>query len=71
MLLCPPDGTMAWFDELLDTWMGVCRSSGVVVLTAEGWKIKHYHLSIAVPNDAVQDYLKILEKPKQEEKKKD
>ena len=66
-----PDGTMAWFDELLDTWMGVCRSSGVVILTEEGWKIKHYHLSIAVPNDIVQDYLKILEKPKEEEKKKD
>ena len=63
------DGTMAWFDELLDTWMGVCRSSGVVILTEDGWKIKHYHLSIAVPNDAVQDYLKILEKPKATEKK--
>lgn len=63
------DGTMAWFDELLDTWMGTCRSSGVVVLTENGWKIKHYHLSIAVPNEVVQDYLKILEKPKEEEKK--
>lgn len=56
------DGKLAWFDELLDTWMGVCRASGVVVLTTEGWKIKHYHLSIAVPNEAVNDYLDILKK---------
>ena len=56
------DGKTAWFDELLDTWMGDCRSSGVVVKTKEGWKIQHYHLSIAVPNDVVQDYLKLLKK---------
>ncbi|MFK7937644.1 MAG: nuclear transport factor 2 family protein [Saprospiraceae bacterium] len=54
------DGQTAWFDELLDTWMGACRSSGIVTKTAEGWKIQHYHLSIAVPNDVVQDYLKLL-----------
>lgn len=55
------DGQTAWFDELLDTWMGVCRSSGVVAMTKEGWKIKHYHLSIAVPNDVVQDFIKLVE----------
>lgn len=66
------DGKLAWFDELLDTWMGACRSSGVVVMTEDGWKIKHYHLSIAVPNDVVEDYLKILKEPKEEtEDKKD
>ncbi|MEW7278044.1 nuclear transport factor 2 family protein [Aquimarina sp. 2201CG1-2-11] len=43
----------AWFDELLDTWMGICRGSGVLTKTNKGWKIKHYVLSIAVPNDNV------------------
>lgn len=53
------DGEIGWFDETLDTWMGVCRGSGVVVLTDEGWKIKHYVLSVAVPNDKIDAYLEI------------
>ena len=56
------DGQMVWFDELLDTWMGDCRGSGVLKRYPEGWKIEHYHLSIAVPNDVVNDYLKIIGK---------
>ncbi len=51
------DGKLAWFDETLDTWMGVCRGSGVVVLTTDGWKIKHYVLSVAVPNEKIDAYL--------------
>lgn len=51
------DGKLAWFDETLDTWMGVCRGSGVVVLTPEGWKIQHYVLSVAVPNEKIDAYL--------------
>lgn len=54
------DGQMAWFDELLDTWMGTCRSSGVVRLIDGEWKIAHYHLSIAVPNDKVDEYLELI-----------
>lgn len=56
------NGRTAWFDELLDTWMGDCRGSGVLVKTDNDWKITHYHLSIAVPNEKVQGYLKLLEK---------
>lgn len=47
------EGKTAWFDELLDTQMGICRGSGVLENTAEGWKIKHYVLSIAIPNGNV------------------
>ncbi|MGV6844904.1 MAG: nuclear transport factor 2 family protein, partial [Lutibacter sp.] len=36
---------LAWFDEILDTWMGVCRGSGVVIKKGNVWKIKHYVLS--------------------------
>ncbi|MBS9766494.1 MAG: nuclear transport factor 2 family protein [Flavobacteriaceae bacterium] len=45
---------MAWFDELLDTWMGICRGSGVLEKTAKGWKIRHYVLSVTVPNEDTQ-----------------
>ena len=54
------DGKTAWFDEKLDTWMDVCRGSGVLVKTNEGWKIKQYNLAVLVPNDKIQDYLKVL-----------
>ena len=53
-----------WFDELLDSWMGTCRGSGVVRKEEGQWLISHYHLSIAVPNDAVKDYLKLIEPKK-------
>ena len=44
-------GRYAWFDETLDTWMGVCRGSGVWVKTGGEWYIRHYVLSMAVSND--------------------
>tara|TARA_B100000949_G_C14182909_1_gene408280 strand:+ start:332 stop:832 length:501 start_codon:yes stop_codon:yes gene_type:complete len=44
---------IAWFDELLSTQMGICRGSGVLVKNDGRWKIKHYVLSIAIPNDDV------------------
>ncbi len=50
-----PDGQLAWFDELLDTWMQLCRGSGVAVKTPEGWKIAHYVLSLTVPNESIQE----------------
>ncbi|APD07525.1 hypothetical protein UJ101_02021 [Flavobacteriaceae bacterium UJ101] len=53
---------VAWFDELLDTWMGKCRGSGVLEKQKGKWKLKHYHLAIAVPNDLVEDYLELLKK---------
>lgn len=48
-----PDHAVAWFDEQLDSQMGVLQASGVVrVRPADGGlEILHYQLSIAVPND--------------------
>lgn len=54
------NNTIAWFDEDLSTWMGPCRGSGVLVKTPEGWKIKQYNLTILVPNEKVQEYLKVI-----------
>lgn len=53
------DGKTAWFDELLDTQMKICRGSGVLVKEKKVWKIKHYVLSMTVPNDNVDDVVKI------------
>ncbi len=60
------DNTVAWFDELLDTWMGTCRGSGVLRKNGNNWQIVHYHLSIAVPNEQVNNYLELIgkERPK-------
>ncbi|MEP7266629.1 MAG: nuclear transport factor 2 family protein [Saprospiraceae bacterium] len=56
------DQTIAWFDEELTTWMGTCRGSGVLLKTSDGWKIKQYNLTILVPNEKVQDYLRVIGK---------
>ena len=47
-------GNFVWFDELLNTWMATCRGSGVLEKKENSWKIKHYVLSVAIPNDDVQ-----------------
>lgn len=47
------NGKLAWFDELLDTQMKLCRGSGVLEFKDGMWKVKHYVLSIAIPNDNV------------------
>lgn len=51
------DGKTAWFDELLDTWMKVCRGSGVLEKEGNEWKIKHYVLSMTVPNEVTKQVL--------------
>jgi ketosteroid isomerase-like protein len=53
------DGKMAWFDELLNTQMKICRGSGVLVKVKNTWKIKHYVLSMTVPNDNSDEVTKI------------
>jgi ketosteroid isomerase-like protein len=52
----------AWFDELLDTQMKICRGSGVLIKENGQWKIAHYVLSIAVPNENVDELVQIKEK---------
>ncbi len=49
----------AWFDELLDTQMKLCRGSGVMKKENGQWKIAHYVLSIAVPNENVAELIQI------------
>ena len=54
------DGKTVWFDELLNTQMKICRGSGVLVMDENGnWKIKHYVLSMTIPNDNTDEVIKI------------
>jgi hypothetical protein len=43
----------AWFDEILDTKLGVCRGSGVLLNNGKEWKIAHYVLSLTIPNENI------------------
>jgi len=54
------DGKTVWFNELLDTWMGVCRGSGTLHLSTSGWKIDQYHLSVTVPNDKINKFIELI-----------
>ncbi|HLN96612.1 MAG TPA: nuclear transport factor 2 family protein [Flavobacterium sp.] len=54
------DGKIAWFDEVLDTWMQLCRGSGVLLKQPNGqWKIAQYVLSMTVPNEVANDVIKV------------
>jgi hypothetical protein len=49
-----------WFDEQLNTQMGICQASGVIHKGPTGFEIEHYQLSIAVPNDVTTPVTKII-----------
>jgi len=59
-------GKYAWFDEVLDTWMGPCRGSGILMKTTDGWKIMQYNLAILVANGDVSAYLELIGKENDE-----
>lgn len=47
-----PDGTTAWFDEIVvsSKW-GRFRGTGVLLKLEDGWRIAHYSLTALVPNE--------------------
>ncbi|KIA88830.1 nuclear transport factor 2 family protein [Kaistella jeonii] len=53
------DGKYAWFNELLDTQMKLCRGSGVLEKIGNQWKIRQYVLSMTIPNEVNKDIIKI------------
>ena len=55
-------GRLAWFDELLNTHMKICRGSGVVVKQGDDWKIKQYILSTTIPNEQLDTVIKFKAK---------
>ncbi|MBX2935435.1 MAG: nuclear transport factor 2 family protein [Ferruginibacter sp.] len=52
-------GNLAWFDELLNTQMKICRGSGVLVKQGGHWKVQQYILSTTVPNELLDTVIKI------------
>ncbi len=48
-------------DELLDTGMGLCRASAVLVPVEDSWKIQHYQLSLTVPNEKIPEFKILVE----------
>lgn len=53
------NGEIVWFDELLNTQMKICRGSGILIKENGTWKIKHYVLSMTIPNNISNDVIKI------------
>lgn len=53
------DKKTAWFDELLDTKMKICRGSGILMYINKEWKIAHYVLSITIPNEFTNEVIQI------------
>lgn len=53
------DGKTAWLNEKLDTWMGVCKGTAVLVLKKDGWKIALYDLSVTIDNDNIDNFLEL------------
>lgn len=53
------DGTLAWFDEVLDNaGYGECRGTGVLQKRDDGWVVLQYNLTVPVPNDLMGDLAK-------------
>jgi hypothetical protein len=53
------EGSFAWFDELLNTRMKICRGSGVLIKKGNEWKILQYVLSMTIPNENTDTIIKI------------
>ena len=58
-IYCNNKGDFVWFDELLDTNRGSFRGSGVVEKKEGKWTIKHYVLSMPIPNDDMKEVVKV------------
>jgi len=54
-----PDSSLAWFEELLDTRMKLCRGSGVLRREGQHWLVEQYVLSPTVPNDRMGEVIAI------------
>lgn len=57
------NGTIAYFDEDLVTWMESCRGSGICVLDSNGeWKIAYYNLTVLIENEKIKEFIKLRKK---------
>ncbi|MEM1433920.1 MAG: nuclear transport factor 2 family protein [Pseudomonadota bacterium] len=60
-----PDGTVAWFDEVVfSETNGRFRGTGVLLNTADGWKIAHYAMSFLILNENWEDVVALTRQTK-------
>lgn len=52
-------GKIAWFDEVLNTQMKICRGSGVLLKLGKDWKVQQYILSATIPNPIMDEVVKL------------
>jgi len=57
------NGSHIWFNETLNTWMGVCRGSGIITLNGETgqYEIQQYVLSLTVPNESIRQVMEVID----------
>lgn len=56
-----PDGRTAWFDERLENaGYGILRGTGVVRLDEAGWRIVHYSMTFAIPNEQARAVVEVV-----------
>ncbi len=48
-----------WWEEMLETWMGPCRGSGVAHFENGRWQIKHYDLAVTIDNDKIEGFIEL------------
>lgn len=60
-----PNDKIGWFEEQSERdKVGTMRTTGVVMRKANDWVIVQYNVSILVPNEAVEDLVKLVDKIK-------
>ena len=48
-----------WWEEMLETWMGPCRGSGVARFYEGRWQIQHYNLAVTIANEKIEDFIEL------------
>jgi hypothetical protein len=56
-------GGAIWFDELLESRIGPCRGTGVLLRSGGTFLIAQYNLTLTIPNERVDDLRKMLSSP--------
>lgn len=51
-----------WWEEMLETWMGPCRGSGVARYLDGRWQIQHYNLAVTIPNEKIEGFIELTKK---------
>jgi len=58
-VFAPGESDVAWFDEIVvSAHYGACRGTGVLRRIDGDWKIEQYHLTIPVPNELAEDFVR-------------